>query len=113
MFENYLLDPDAITSVLSSIEGIPSVTTEAVSLWLTEHHADTKYRGDEVPGADGKWTVHAGKLLKDLFSQLSKQTAEYRKTEHSIALADWLLANKPELLREVADLIRDSTRPPS
>jgi hypothetical protein len=113
MYENYLIHPEAIATVLSSIDGTPRVTSDAVSYWLDKHNQDTKYRGMEVPGADWRITVHGGKLLKDLFWQLSEQTLAYRKPEHSVALTEWLLDNDPHLLREVAELIRDSAQPRS
>jgi hypothetical protein len=111
VYENYLLHPEAIAAVFSSIEGVPKISSGAVSDWLDKHNQDTKYRGMDVPGADWKITVHAGKLLKDLFSQLSEQTATYRKPEHSVALTEWLLDKDPDFLKDVGELIQDSVRP--
>jgi hypothetical protein len=36
---------------------------------------------------------------------MSQQTVTYRKPEHSVALAEWLLNNDPATLKEVAEII--------
>jgi hypothetical protein len=43
MFENYLLHPEAIAAVLSSIEGAPRTSSDAVRDWLDNHCKDPKY----------------------------------------------------------------------
>lgn len=100
MFENYLLNSAAIAAVLSSVEGFDrTVSAEQVYVWLKARKAEDRTQNN--------WenTVHAGNLLKALFSDLSGQTVEYRKTEHSVAIADWLLENEPPSLQEIADLV--------
>lgn len=45
-------------------------------------------------------------MLKDLFWSVAG--LEFRKTTHSIELTEWLIANAPEKLDDVADLLRDA-----
>jgi hypothetical protein len=103
MFENYLLHPVAIAAVLSAVDGSPGpVSASAVEDWLRMR------REKDAAGADWETTVHAGKLLKDLFAELSGQTVEYRKPEHSAAIAEWLLENEPTVLQEIANLVHEA-----
>jgi AAA domain/AAA domain, putative AbiEii toxin, Type IV TA system len=92
-YENYLIDPEAISAVLSSRmgDGKP-VTADEVRSWLNEHgHAD--------PTA--LQTVDGAKLLKDLFNDLSETTVEFQKVRDSTELTKWLLERKTAVLAEV------------
>lgn len=112
MYENYLLHPAAIAAILSApgSEGSLRRSTgeEDVAKWLEANHTNKKYGGGWPSSVEWRTMIHAGKLLKDLFWDLSGQRVTYRKPEHSVAITEWLLANDPETLREVADLLRDS-----
>ena len=57
---------------------------------------------------DERWeaVVNAPVLLYDLFNELSNAKVEYRKTEHSVALTEWLLTNRPVGLDELFSFIR-------
>jgi hypothetical protein len=112
MFENYLIQPSAIASVLSEIDGMAAVSAEVVATWLNEHAENQKYRAGVAAVVGEQWqtTIHAGTLLKDLFSELSQQRVHYERTEHSVKLTDWLLEHDSGAFAEIADLIRDSIR---
>ena len=105
-YENYLLDTPAITSVLNAqaVFKDSPLTEEAVQKWLDAHASDPKYY-IKSKTKDFLKDVDAPKLLEDLFSGLSEAKLEYRKIEHSIAITEWLIRNKPETLREIADLL--------
>ena len=49
--------------------------------------------------------MHAGKLLKALFAEMSDSKVNYDKMEHSVAITDWLIENSPEDLVELADML--------
>jgi hypothetical protein len=60
----------------------------------------------DTENRDG-WTRNcdAPNLLKKLFADVSHATVEYRKTQHSIALTDWILAHEPDTLTELIDYV--------
>ncbi|WP_082720262.1 ATP-dependent nuclease [Burkholderia sp. MSMB1835] len=113
-YENYLLHPDAISSTLSSSIGIP-IDTDNVKKWIIENGNTQKYIDpaasigkQEHPWQSLDWLqrVNAPKLLRDIFASIPEQPEEYRKTTHSVALTDWLLANAPDQLTPIADLLK-------
>ena len=101
LFENYLLDAEAITEILNSeiIEETEKTTVEQVENILA---TSQKEFSDETVWLQ---KVHGAKLLEKIFSEISKATVEYRKTTHSVELTKWLLENKPEQLKELQDFL--------
>ncbi len=108
-FENYLLNAAAIAHCMNchppfSTNEAPKVTVDRVRDWIATHQLDPVY------GTDGKTSdlvvLYAPKLLHDLFLGISENRLEYRKTTHSVELTEWILENKPDELKEVADLLR-------
>ncbi|WP_186116186.1 ATP-dependent nuclease [Burkholderia gladioli] len=113
-YENYLLHPCAISSVLSSCTGT-TVDASSVTQWMDQNGNSQKYidpvatiDASQHPWESPDWLqrVNSPKLLKDLFSSIPEQPEEYRKTTHSVAITDWLLANAPEQLQPIADLLK-------
>lgn len=109
MYENYLLDPQAIATIVSSagsLEEDGGVSVQDVELWLANHKLNSKYY-DGRPATEESWVqeVHAAKLLKDLFWDLTNERVSYEKVPHSRQLTEWLLENEPEALRDLAQLI--------
>jgi hypothetical protein len=106
MYENYLLHPDAIVGVLNDYDPEARVDEARIAGWIEQHRLD-KEANRGVPAdhsGDVQW-IDAAWLLKKLFAELSGARLNYEKTIHSIAMTDWLLANQPERLRELADFI--------
>jgi hypothetical protein len=58
----------------------------------------------DVP-ADWERRIDAASLLEDAFTELSETRASYEKTPHSAAITEWLIANRPAALREIADFL--------
>ncbi len=120
MFENYLLDAEAITAVANSIETHHScpwnglreqpLSVKEVSEWLSATRAELKFVDnkdkDSVAGKD-VWVrvVHGARLLEGLFEHFSGGTVEFRKTEHSCSLLEWLVENRPEHLADLRDFV--------
>ena len=108
MYENYLLDAEAVTHVLNTeiLEDVDKVTVEQAAQWIEEQRT-AKFLTKKKPSAkvleSTEWLekVHAFELLEKLFSDLSNKTVEYRKTTHSIKITEWLLKNNPEQLAEL------------
>jgi hypothetical protein len=119
LYENYLLNPDAVAAVANSIEGFRGtpVTAEEIRKWFDTEGKNTKYgRSTETVegGTPEPWIiyVHGAKLLNDLFSTLSEARVTYVKTEHSVKITEWLIENAPEELTEVSELISDKLHSP-
>ncbi|HEV2883104.1 MAG TPA: AAA family ATPase [Pyrinomonadaceae bacterium] len=119
LYENYLLNPDAIAAVANSIEGFrrTSVTAEEIRKWFDTEGKNTMY-GRPTETVEGEpqepWIiyVHGAKLLNDLFSTLSEARVTYVKTEHSVKITEWLIENAPQELTEVIELISDKLHNP-
>jgi len=110
MYECYLLNPSAIAAVANKIENFrePPVTADDVSAAIDRKLQDRKYFDAVIPGnRDEKINkVRAGKLLEDLFQELSETHVMYQKIVHGVALTEWLIENAPEELDEVVTLLR-------
>lgn len=108
-YENYLLHPAAIAHVLFSVL-LPQntqLTEKDVRAWI-EQHRDAYF--GKAKGRDFLQDVDAPKLLSALFFELSGQTLEYSKTEHSPMLTEWLLDHEPQELQEIASLIEEKLK---
>lgn len=99
-YENYLIHPRAISSVLN---GLPTfmedpISPEKVGDWLKANGCDREYdTGDSWGGdlGDLDWLkrIRGARLLHNLFSALSGAREEYRKVEHGSMLTDWICAH--------------------
>jgi hypothetical protein len=112
MYENYLLNPNAIASVISLIEGFRDspVTTEEVEHWLQCNRSDKKYYDSSISESEqteNGWiqNVHGAKILETIFKEFSEYRIEYDKVKYGVALTEWILENSPTDLIEVADVI--------
>ncbi|RZO52718.1 MAG: hypothetical protein EVA89_31175 [Sandaracinaceae bacterium] len=102
MYENYLLCPRAVASVLNQTETFKDGPLEASSVaeWIEANRARFGGGGDD-------WLVEidGGRLLGALFGEMSKTKERYDKVHHGIQLTSWLVENDQEALREVADVL--------
>jgi hypothetical protein len=111
-YENFLPIPEAIHAVLSTLPTFheTSITVEEVKCWLETNGGKRDYidpPADNIDIANRAWLeqVNGAKLLYDLFAGLSTNREEYRKTLHSVQLTEWLIANKPDALDEIKQLL--------
>ena len=113
MYENYLLNPDAVAAVASGIKGFRQdpLTPGQVQAWLDQHRSDRRYFAPlPIETDQDRWKsdVRGATLLTDLFSELSETRVRYDKVRDGVALTEWLLTNAPEDLREVAQKIEQT-----
>ena len=105
MFENYLLVPEAIVAVVNSVDSSrPSpVTIEEVERFIEAKRADPRYLCPSEEGSQDSWVsrIDAAKVLKEMFSLLTQTRVTYQKTDHSVALANWVIEHKPDALKEI------------
>jgi len=110
MYENYLLSSAAIAAVVNDIDGFRPAGAvsqgEIGALIDRERLSLANYcpGTTEVP-VDWIWKIHAAKVLQTIFGELSETRVSFRKTLHSVALTEWLIANDREQLREIADVL--------
>jgi len=116
MYENYLLHPAAIASLMSGIEGFREspVTEQEIDDWLDNHGWDTKYIAKEILRAEKRgqiWfaNVDGAKVLKDMFTEISETRVAYdNKPEYGLALTRWLIEHSPDELNEIAQFVTDT-----
>lgn len=110
-FENYLLNPKAITTVLAEAdkEHGEVATEEAIIKWIAENGQKTDYYNPK----QGDWikAVHGAKILGDLFSSLSETRVVYDKVKHGTKLTDWIIQNSPTDFQELADYLKTLLQP--
>ena len=110
MYENYLLNPEAIAAIASNTADFRTspLTEGEVLAWLDRARWNARYfEALPLERTFDAWLreVHGAKLLGDLFSQLSEHRVNYDKVQHGVALTDWILEHVPEDLREIGDLV--------
>jgi hypothetical protein len=110
MYENYLLNPRAIAAVANDIQGFRQerISDEEIAALISQMKDDNRFRCPGDPDAGSRpWqeTTDGAKVLSELFNKLSETCVAFDKVKHCPMLTDWLIANAPADLREVADLI--------
>ena len=111
LYENYILDEEAIASSLNEYstqhEWGRTYTSEDISAWLEANQAKPKYWDNNSSDSKEKWRekIHAAKLLEDLFTELSETQVSYQKTIDSVKLTEYLLENKPEAFDSLKQLL--------
>ncbi len=109
MYENYLLHPDTIASLMSSLDNFREtpVSSEEITQWISENGLAPKYirRSSETIIFDETWLrdVDGANLLKDLFKQFSEARYEYDKVRFGEQLTDLILHQSSADFEELAD----------
>jgi hypothetical protein len=112
MYENYLLDADSISSVLSSLDGGHSADYAAIrvqALLDDECQREANFSPLARPDAGDEWrnTIHAAKVLKAIFGNLSEHRIRYDKVRDGETLTKAILARAPEQLAELAHFLEE------
>jgi len=95
MYENYLLDADALTELMASL--VPSGASPTRQ--MVEDALGSAMGGLNVID------VHGADILSSVISTLSGATLEYRKVEHASWMTRWLIEWKPSSLTELAEFV--------
>ena len=113
MYENYLIDLDALYAVMSELPTFQQnpISKEKIGKWLSENGGKKEYLIESLKQVDivePDWLqkVNSAKLLKELFQELSNSQENYQKTKHSIQLTEWLIENNPNHLVELTDFLK-------
>lgn len=111
MYENYLLEPNAIAKVINTLPAFQgtNISPEQISEWLMKN-GNTKYISD--PAGDfslenEEWLrkVDGARLLHDLFVEISDSKEAYMKTIHSAAITKILIEDRPQHFDELKDFL--------
>jgi ABC-type cobalamin/Fe3+-siderophores transport system ATPase subunit len=115
MYENYLLDAEAVANVANGIKDLRERPVSADDVTrLFEAKRDMRDPKDptgrqllyfckgitDVP-ADWKRHIHAADVLKDVFTELSDAKVSYEKTVHSVAITQLMIEQYPDKLRDL------------
>jgi len=108
-YENYLLHPLAISSLLNTLPGFQteSTTQEAVAAWMNVRGRSPAFKASEHAPFSPSWYVEvdAPSLLEALFQDLSAAKEIYRKPLHSIELTRWLLEHDVKSIDELVNYV--------
>jgi hypothetical protein len=112
MYENYLLNPDALAAVTTELDGFSDspLPSSRFREWLEEHGWDADYFEETIPEEKRTkevWLakVNGARLLKNMFNELSENRYPYFKTECGVLLTEWLIRHSPDDLQEVKELL--------
>ncbi|MEI1376930.1 AAA family ATPase [Nostoc sp. UHCC 0926] len=114
MYENYLLYPEAISVVINEeatwLEIPISITQVQEYLDKIKQEKLDLLQGvkkEEVSDNNWLYKIHGAKIFESMFQKLCDSKLEFRKTKHSYKLTEWLVKNKPDLLSELAEELRN------
>jgi predicted ATPase len=115
MYENYLLSPSHLANILTEDDGEREETigVQEIEEWLLDHFNDKKYFDKdkygpnlEYPSDTWEKTVHAAKLLNDLFNELTEARVEYRKVDHGLRLTELLIEEPTPAIQELSQFLK-------
>ena len=111
-YECYLLHPVAVVAVLSTVKFEPDVDLSAArieqcmsALGGKRELGAARYWNNDIKNPVWLKHVDGAKLLHLLFGEVTNQQLEYKKTTHSVALTEWLVANDREHIQELFDFV--------
>jgi len=108
MYENYLLNPEAIAAVVNAIPGFSSqpISEDAISEAIGERLMTGAFHCANAETITAG-TVDGARVLEGIFTQFSETRVAYQKVGHGIALTEWLIEHAPEDLAEVKTLLEE------
>ena len=113
MFENYLLNPKAIFSVLNNIAEIKDldltlekIEVEYESIKWNKEFISQKFVTAGKNNTDWLINVDGAKFLTKLFSEITANRLTFDKIKHSVALCEWVIENSIEDLKELQDMLK-------
>jgi hypothetical protein len=111
MYENYLLNPEAIATVVNAISDFSS---EPISVQAIREAVDRRLGNRTLHcstvGVSNVSTVDGARVLAEIFNEFSDTRVPYEKVRHGIALTEWLIEHRREDLGEIAELLGEIIR---
>ncbi len=117
MYENYLLSPLHLANILNEIDCKceETISEHDIQKWLLAHSNDKKYfdkdqydPGLKYPSNTWEKTVHAAKLLNDLFNELTDSRVAYnnRKVDYGLRLTELLVEEPTPAIQELSQFLK-------
>lgn len=111
MFENYLLDDKAIASIIVELDSKLSEdeALEVVVDWMEKNKLDGRksFWSNSKKGnrREDVWMEHVdgGRLLSELFKDITSNRVSYDKVKHGLMLSKKLIEDDPDRFIEIAD----------
>ncbi|WP_321822496.1 MULTISPECIES: AAA family ATPase [unclassified Burkholderia] len=114
MYENYLLEPLSIASVISALDTARAkpIATDEVREWLERNGGQKKYFAstqDSTGFGTATWQqrVHGAQILHDMFGEFTEFRLEYDKVKHGLMLTRHLIDQPTPELRHLAQMLSD------
>ena len=110
MYENYLLNPEAIAATASAIEHFrpDPLTAGEVLAAIEKKLAVREYYSspEKMKTPDDRLrNVDAARVLSEIFSEFSETRVAYQKVMHGVMLTERLIKNAPADLREIVEML--------
>lgn len=111
MFENYLLNPAAISTLMNEdgVEHGIATAVDAVAKWMNDNGGRFCSNKDGSTPFTPLWIEHVdgASLLESLFSEMSAQRLFFQKTVHTPRLTELVHGIDPTETQEILDLVAD------
>ena len=108
MYENYLLQAQAISAVANGIPGFRDspVQPDEVERLIDAKRSDARFYCQGLQDIPADWMCCIDvRVLREIFSELSENRVSYDKMIHSVALTVWMLQNRPDELQSLSDFL--------
>lgn len=112
MFENYLLNNNAIFNILNNIPEISNlgITPQRVNNWTEENKWEKKFINQSYISRGKNETdwlnnVDGAEFLKALFSSITNNTLTFDKIKHSVLLCEWIIKNSFHDLKDIEETL--------
>jgi hypothetical protein len=111
MYENYLLNPEAIATIIHNLTGMSEgqVSGSKIQKWIDKEVRKSEYYCPKSTERE-PWVkfVDGASLLDRLFAHFSQAKLSYkaRKVEYGVKLTEWLLDNDSADFEEIAQIIQ-------
>lgn len=102
MYENYLLDPNAIAKTLNTSSNSENFDSNHVKLWIERNVKNKKYYANDAIITEN-WIVdvNGAEVLKDLFSNMSEARITFDKVRHGYLLTKSILEKDSNAFSEI------------
>ncbi len=109
MSEIFLLDPPAIAAVANQTVGFRAqpIREDGVQALIDAKRADRHCycQGTQEVPVDWITQIDGARILREIFAELSGSQVSFEKMRHSVAITDWILQNRKEHFRDLANWI--------
>ncbi len=113
-FENYFLDFDGLTSLLSDLinnkgDEPPAqlTTSKSVQTWIDTNQSKSHFYPDGIEFEQATWTenINGAKFLSMMFKELAHPARKYKKVKDGEEIIERILADNPNYFQEIVDQI--------